>query len=75
MIKVNFIHSAYLNKETKLLFLVSSCIYPKMSPLPLKEEYLLSGHLELTNQPNAIAKIAGIEMCKALEHSTDVILF
>ena len=63
MIETNIIHAAYLNKVTKLLFLGSSCIYPKMAPQPLKEEYLLSGYLELTNQPYAIAKIAGIEMC------------
>jgi GDP-L-fucose synthase len=63
MIEANIIHSAYLNKVTKLLFLGSSCIYPKMAPQPLKEEYLLSGYLEPTNQPYAIAKIAGIEMC------------
>ena len=63
MIETNIIHSAYLNKVIKLLFLGSSCIYPKMAPQPLKEEYLLSGYLEPTNQPYAIAKIAGIEMC------------
>ncbi len=63
MIETNVIHAAYLNKVTKLLFLGSSCIYPKMAPQPLKEEYLLSGFLEPTNQPYAIAKIAGIEMC------------
>ena len=63
MIEANIIHAAYLNKATKLLFLGSSCIYPKMAPQPLKEEYLLSGYLEPTNQPYAIAKIAGIEMC------------
>ena len=63
MIEANIIHAAYLNKVTKLLFLGSSCIYPKMAPQPLKEEYLLSGYLEATNQPYAIAKIAGIEMC------------
>jgi GDP-L-fucose synthase len=63
MIEANIIHAAYLNKVTKLLFLGSSCIYPKMAPQPLKEEYLLSGYLESTNQPYAIAKIAGIEMC------------
>ena len=63
MIEANIIHAAYLNKVTKLLFLGSSCIYPKMAPQPLKEEYLLSGYLEQTNQPYAIAKIAGIEMC------------
>ena len=63
MIEANVIHAAYLNNVTKLLFLGSSCIYPKMAPQPLKEEYLLSGYLESTNQPYAIAKIAGIEMC------------
>jgi GDP-L-fucose synthase len=63
MIEANIIHAAYLNKVNKLLFLGSSCIYPKMAPQPLKEEYLLSGYLEPTNQPYAIAKIAGIEMC------------
>lgn len=63
MIEANIIHAAYLNKVTKLLFLGSSCIYPKMAPQPLKEEYLLSGYLESTNQPYAVAKIAGIEMC------------
>jgi GDP-L-fucose synthase len=63
MIEANIIHAAYFNKVTKLLFLGSSCIYPKMAEQPLKEEYLLSGYLEPTNQPYAIAKIAGIEMC------------
>jgi GDP-L-fucose synthase len=63
MIQANIIHAAYLSKVAKLLFLGSSCIYPKMAPQPLKEEYLLSGYLEHTNQPYAIAKIAGIEMC------------
>jgi GDP-L-fucose synthase len=65
MIEANIIHSAFLNKVTKLLFLGSSCIYPKMAPQPLKEEYLLSGYLEPTNQPYAIAKIAGIELCES----------
>jgi GDP-L-fucose synthase len=65
MIEANIIHAAYVNKVKKLLFLGSSCIYPKMAPQPLKEEYLLSGYLEQTNQPYAIAKIAGIEMCDA----------
>ena len=65
MIEANIIHAAYLNKVTKLLFLGSSCIYPKMAPQPLKEDYLLSGYLEPTNQPYAIAKIAGIEMCES----------
>ena len=63
MIEANIIHAAYSNKVKKLLFLGSSCIYPKMAPQPLKEDYLLSGYLEATNQPYAIAKIAGIEMC------------
>jgi len=63
MIEANIIHAAYLNKVKKLLFLGSSCIYPKLAPQPLKEEYLLSGYLEPTNQPYAIAKIAGIELC------------
>ena len=63
IMEANIIHAAYLNKVKKLLFLGSSCIYPKMAPQPLKEAYLLSGYLEATNQPYAIAKIAGIEMC------------
>jgi GDP-L-fucose synthase len=63
MMEANVIHAAYLNKIKKLLFLGSSCIYPKSTPQPLKEEYLLSGYLEYTNQPYAVAKIAGIEMC------------
>jgi GDP-L-fucose synthase len=63
MIEANIIHASYLNKVKKLLFLGSSCIYPKNAPQPLKEEYLLSGYLESTNQPYAVAKIAGIEMC------------
>jgi len=63
MIESNIIHAAYVHKVTKLLFLGSSCIYPKLAPQPLKEEYLLSGYLEPTNQPYAIAKIAGIELC------------
>lgn len=63
MIEANIIHAAYVNKVDKLLFLGSSCIYPKLAPQPLKEEYLLSGFLEETNQPYAVAKIAGIELC------------
>jgi GDP-L-fucose synthase len=63
LMEANVIHASYSNKVNKLLFLGSSCIYPKMAPQPLKEEYLLSGYLESTNQPYAIAKIAGIEMC------------
>ncbi len=65
VIEANIIHAAYLNKAEKLMFLGSSCIYPKLAPQPLKEEYILSGYLEPTNQPYAIAKIAGIEMCDA----------
>lgn len=65
MIASNVIHTAYEHKVTKLLFLGSSCIYPKMAPQPLKEEYLLSGELEPTNEPYAIAKIAGIKLCEA----------
>ncbi len=65
MIQSNVIHSSYLNKVKKLMFLGSSCIYPKMAPQPLKEDYLLTGVLEPTNEPYAIAKIAGIKMCDA----------
>lgn len=65
MIQSNVIHAAYLNGVKKLMFLGSSCIYPKMAPQPLKEEYLLTGLLEPTNEPYAIAKIAGIKMCDA----------
>lgn len=64
-IQNNIIHNAYLNGVKKLLFLGSSCIYPKMSPQPIKEDYLLTGYLEPTNEPYAIAKIAGIKMCDA----------
>lgn len=63
MMEANIIHAAYANNVTKLMFLGSSCIYPKLAPQPLKEEYLLQGYLEQTNQPYAIAKIAGIELC------------
>lgn len=65
MIQNNVIHSAYVNGVAKLMFLGSSCIYPKLAPQPLKEEYLLTGELEPTNEPYAIAKIAGIKMCDA----------
>ncbi|WP_316830473.1 GDP-L-fucose synthase [Pedobacter aquatilis] len=64
-IQNNVIHNAYLNGVKKLMFLGSSCIYPKMAPQPLKEDYLLTGTLEETNEPYAIAKIAGIKMCDA----------
>jgi GDP-L-fucose synthase len=64
-IQSNIIHNSYLNGIKKLMFLGSSCIYPKLAPQPLKEEYLLTGLLEPTNEPYAIAKIAGIKMCDA----------
>ena len=64
-IQNNVIHLSYLNKVKKLMFLGSSCIYPKMAPQPLKEKYLLTGTLEETNEPYAIAKITGIKMCDA----------
>jgi GDP-L-fucose synthase len=65
MIQNNIVHEAHVNGVKKLLFLGSSCIYPKMAPQPLKEEYLLTGLLEHTNEPYAIAKIAGIKLCDA----------
>jgi len=65
MIQSNVIHQSYVHGVKKLLFLGSSCIYPKLAPQPLKEEYLLTGELEPTNEPYAIAKIAGIKMCDA----------
>ena len=65
MIEANIIHAAFLNDVKKLLFLGSSCIYPKMAPQPLKEEYLLTGALEPTNEPYAIAKITGIKLCES----------
>lgn len=65
MIQNNVIHSAYANGVKKLLFLGSSCIYPKMAPQPLQEDYLLTGPLEPTNEPYAVAKIAGIKLCDA----------
>ncbi len=64
-IQLNVIHQAYLNKVEKLLFLGSSCIYPKFAPQPMQEEHLLTGTLEPTNEPYAIAKITGIKMCEA----------
>jgi GDP-L-fucose synthase len=64
MIESNVIHQSYLHQVKKLLFLGSSCIYPKLGPQPLKEKYLLSGYLEETNEPYAIAKIAGIKLCE-----------
>ena len=68
MIESNIIHQSYMHGVKKLMFLGSSCIYPKMAPQPLKEEYLLTGPLEDTNEPYAIAKIAGIKMCEAYRH-------
>ncbi|MCF0055167.1 GDP-L-fucose synthase [Dyadobacter sp. CY356] len=65
MIESNIIHQAHLNGVTKLMFLGSSCIYPKLAPQPLREDYLLTGLLEETNEPYAIAKIAGIKLCEA----------
>ena len=65
LIESNIIHASYKHKVEKLLFLGSSCIYPKLAPQPLKEEYLLTGLLEPTNEPYAIAKIAGIKLCEA----------
>lgn len=71
MIETNIIHSAYKYDVKKLLFLGSSCIYPKMAPQPIKEEYLLTGSLEPTNQAYAIAKISGIELCKSYRRQYD----
>lgn len=68
MIQNNIIHQAYINKVKKLLFLGSSCIYPKYASQPLKEEYLLTGALEPTNESYAIAKIAGVKMCDFYRH-------
>jgi len=65
MIQNNVIHAAHVNGVTKLMFLGSSCIYPKLAPQPLREDYLLTGLLEPTNEPYAIAKIAGIKLCDA----------
>lgn len=65
MIQSNLIHASYLQNVEKLIFLGSSCIYPKLALQPLKEEYLLSGYLEYTNEPYAIAKIAGIKLCES----------
>jgi GDP-L-fucose synthase len=74
-IQNNVIHHAYLNGTKKLLFLGSSCIYPRLAPQPIKEEYLLTDELEYTNEPYAIAKIAGLKMCEAynMQYGTDFI--
>jgi len=73
MIEANLVHGSYLAGVNKLLFLGSSCIYPKESQQPIKEDYLLSGHLESTNEPYAIAKIAGIKLCESYnrQYGTD----
>lgn len=71
MIQANIIQASFQCKVKKLLFLGSSCIYPKLAPQPLMEEYILSGYLEYTNQPYAIAKIAGIEMCDSYRAQYD----
>jgi GDP-L-fucose synthase len=68
ILQANVIHAAHTSGVKKLLFLGSSCIYPKLAPQPLKEESLLSGYLEPTNEPYAIAKIAGIKMCETYRH-------
>ena len=75
MIQSNVIHQSFVHSVKKLMFLGSSCIYPKMAPQPLKEEYLLTGLLESTNEPYAIAKIAGIKMCESyrLQYGCDFI--
>jgi GDP-L-fucose synthase len=75
MIQSNVIHACYLNGIKKLLFLGSSCIYPKLAPQPLKEKYLLTDVLEYTNEPYAIAKIAGIKMCESynIQYGTNYI--
>ena len=75
MIQNNVIHQSYINKVKKLLFLGSTCIYPKNAPQPMKEEYLLTDTLEFTNEPYAIAKIAGIKMCESynLQYGTNYI--
>ncbi len=65
MIEANIIHTAYLHQVKKLFFLGSSCIYPRMAPQPLREEFLLTGALEPTNEPYAVAKIAGVKLCEA----------
>ena len=74
-IQTNIIHASYENKVNKLLFLGSTCIYPKNCPQPIKEEYLLSDYLEPTNEPYAVAKIAGLKMCQSYnrEYSTHYI--
>lgn len=71
MIEANVIHAAYTQGVKKLMFLGSSCIYPKLAPQPLREDYLLTGPLEYTNEPYAVAKIAGIKLCEAYRDQYD----
>ena len=71
MIQSNIIHQAYVHNVKKLMFLGSSCIYPKMAPQPLREDYLLTGSLESTNEPYAVAKISGIKMCEEYRFQYD----
>lgn len=75
MVQSNIIHQSYVHNVKKLLFLGSTCIYPKNSPQPMKEDYLLTGELEYTNEPYAIAKIAGIKMCESynIQYQTNFI--
>jgi GDP-L-fucose synthase len=75
MIQSNVIHQAYVHGVKKLLFLGSTCIYPKHAPQPMKEEYLLTGLLESTNEPYAIAKIAGMKMCENYNRQYGTIFF
>ena len=75
MIQSNIIHASWKYKVKKLLFLGSTCIYPKNAPQPLKEEYLLTSPLEYTNEPYAIAKIAGLKMCESFQHSVQIQLY
>lgn len=72
MIEANIIHAAWKNSVSKLLFLGSSCIYPKLADQPMREDALLSGYLESTNEPYAIAKIAGIKLCESYNHQYGV---
>ena len=80
-IQNNLIHGSFMNNVKKVIFLGSSCIYPKKSKQPIKEKYLLSGKLEETNEPYAIAKIAGVKMCEAynkqygLDYNLPIVLF
>ena len=75
MIEANIIDSAYKSGVEKLLFLGSSCIYPKLAPQPMSEDYLLTGELEQTNEPYAIAKIAGIKLCESYRRQYDAQLY